>query len=224
MKNDQKRLEINPEEIEAVKLMVRKVHEGYSFRQLSFYMQNTSYKPRRGYKWHISSLLDLLHNPVLYGAMQWNDTVYENTYQGIMTKQEFVQLQRIIDSRKLQKKRETNYEFIYQTKIACPSCGNRLSSECSNWKNKNRKQQSANRYRCQSCALKNRPPVSISESMVSESLTEYMKEISFDINGVSEQEETSDNTGDLKAEMKRIEREREKYQRAWAIDLISDVE
>lgn len=200
MKNDQKRLEINPEEIEAVKLMVRKVHEGYSFRQLSLYMQNTSYKPRRGYKWHISSLLDLLHNPVLYGAMQWNDTLYENTHQGIMTKQEFVQLQMIIDSRKLQKKRETNYEFIYQTKITCPSCGNRLSSECSHWKNKNGKQQSANRYRCQSCALNNRPPVSISESMVSESLTEYMKEISFDINGVSEQEETSDNNGDLKAE------------------------
>lgn len=52
-KNNQKRLEVNPDEIEAVKLMVRKVKEGYSFRQLSMYTQNISYKPRRDYKWHI---------------------------------------------------------------------------------------------------------------------------------------------------------------------------
>jgi DNA invertase Pin-like site-specific DNA recombinase len=142
-KNNQKRLEVNPDEIEAVKLMIRKVKEGYSFRQLSMYMQNTSYKPRRGYKWHIASLLDLLHNPVLYGAMQWNDEVYEGTHEGIMSKEEFMQLQNIIKSRQIQKKRETNYNFIYQTKIVCPSCGNRLSSECSRWKNKNGMERSA---------------------------------------------------------------------------------
>lgn len=224
-KNDQKRLEVNPDEIEAVKLMVRKVKEGYSFRQLSMYMQNTSYKPRRGYKWHIASLLDLLHNPVLYGAMQWGDEIYEGTHEGIMTKMEFEQLQRIITARQIQKKRETNYDFIYQTKVICHACGNRLSSECSRWTNKSGLQQKANRYRCQSCALDGREPVSISEYKMSESLIEYMSDLSFDVDEVSERNnKVEKNVGELKNELKRIEREREKYQRAWASDLISDVE
>lgn len=223
-KNDQKRMEVNPDEIEAVKLMVRKVKEGYSFRQLSLYMQNTSYKPRRGYKWHIASLLDLLHNPVLYGAMQWNDEVYEGTHEGIMSKEEFIQLQNIIKSRQLQKKRETNYNFIYQTKIVCPSCGNRLSSECSRWKNKNGMERSANRYRCQSCALDGREPVSISEYKLTMQLIQHMNALTFDENDHEEIEAEKDNLQLIENEMRRIEREREKYQRAWASDLISDTE
>lgn len=103
-KDENHKLHIHEEEIKAVKLMIKKIREGMSFRQLSIYMDASKYMPKRGYKWHIGTLLTLLHNPALYGAMYWKGNVYENTHEGIMTKDEFNQLQEIITSRQNYKK------------------------------------------------------------------------------------------------------------------------
>lgn len=225
-KDENHKLHIHEEEIKAVKLMIKKIREGMSFRQLSIYMDASNYKPKRGYKWHIGTLLTLLHNPALYGAMYWKGNVYENTHEGIMTKDEFDQLQEIITSRQNYKKRNVSTHFVYQTKLICPDCGNRCSSERSTWTRKNETElQAKNAYRCQACALNypDKTPFGIRETKMDEALIEYMSNFTI---MASKIEEINQDTQllDIKNELKQIENQREKYQRAWANDLITDDE
>jgi|GEM_PF-1962222 len=226
-KDEKHKLHQHKEEIEAVKLMVQKVREGFSFRQLSIYMDSTKYKPRRGYKWHIATLLELMHNPALYGSMRWRDEIIEDTHEGIMSKEEFNQLQKIIESRQNQKKRDVNSVFVYQTKLVCPDCGNRLSSERSVWTRKTDNQQvERNAYRCQVCALNNKTdktPFRVKEVDVDKALLEYMPTLM--LIASNQNIEVKETPGDdILKEMKSIENQREKYQRAWASDLITDEE
>ncbi|MER1957889.1 MAG: recombinase family protein [Solibacillus sp.] len=225
-KDKEHKLHINEAEIGAVKLMVQKMHEGLSFRQLSEYMSSTDYKPKRGYKWHIRTLMDLMHNPVLYGAMRWKDEIYEGTHEGILTKEQFNELQRIINSRQNYKKRDVKTHYIYQMKLTCPDCGNRLSSERYVWKNKDGNQQVRNSYRCQKCALDNkeRPAFNVREVKIDEALMEFFENYTLSPPQVDLSDETSTEINDIQNEIKRIERERGRYQQAWAKELISDNE
>jgi len=225
-KDEKHKLQIHKEEIKAVKLMVKKIREGMSFRQLAFYMDSTKYKPKRGYKWHVRTLLSLMHNPALYGAMYWKEQVYENTHQGIMTKDEFEQLQKIISSRQNYKSRNVSSHFVYQTKLICPDCGSRCTSERYTWKRKtDNVVEVRNSYRCQVCALNNPKitPFSVREVKVDEALIEYM--VNFTV-VPSEAVELNENDSllDIKNNLRKIENQREKYQRAWANDLITDDE
>jgi len=210
-KDENHKLHIHEEEIKAVKLMIKKIREGMSFRQLSIYMDASKYMPKRGYKWHIGTLLTLLHNPALYGAMYWKGNVYENTHEGIMTKDEFNQLQEIITSRQNYKKRNVSTHFVYQTKLICPDCGNRCSSERSTWTRKNEPElQAKNAYRCQACALNypDKTPFGIRETKMDEALIEYMSNFTI---MASKTEEINQDTQllDIKKELKQIENQRE---------------
>lgn len=222
-KDEHGKLHINTEQIQAVKLMITKIKEGYSFLKLSKYMNATNYKPKRGYKWHANSIQELLHNPVLYGAMSWSGEVYENVHEGIITKEEFEELQRIVTSRKQHKKREVQSHFVYQMKLVCPDCGNRLSSERKSWEKKDGSLGVSHIYRCHSCVYREveHPPFSISESNINKLLVDYMKNIVLVPTNV---DTPTDDTEKLRDELSRIERQREKYQRAWASDFITDDE
>src|SRR5699024_10575153 len=68
-------LEHNEEEMFVLKDMIKKTLEGYSSRRLSIYLNDSGHAPKRGYKWHQTSVLEMLGNPVLYGAMRWKGKV-----------------------------------------------------------------------------------------------------------------------------------------------------
>ncbi|MCQ6569559.1 recombinase family protein, partial [Bacillus mycoides] len=127
-KNEHSKLIIHPEESKVVVDMVRKVEEGYSIRQLSAHLDGYI-KPIRGYKWHIRTILDILSNHAMYGAIRWSNEIIEGAHQGIITKDRFMKLQKILSSRQNVKKRQTSSIFIYQMKLICPNCGNHLTSE-----------------------------------------------------------------------------------------------
>ena len=224
-KDENHKLQINEHEIEAVKLMVKKIKEGLSFRQLTKYMDASEFKPKRGYKWHIRTIMDLMHNPVLYGAMRWKEEIYEGTHEGIMSLEEFERLQRIITSRQNQKKRDISSFYVYQTKIVCPYCGSRCTSERSSWKNKDGTQKTNNAYRCQVCALNGvSQPFRMREVHITEILLERMRDFELKGSSLTPVEDNQNEIEILKKELKRIDNEREKYQRAWAKDLITDDE
>ncbi|MER2057997.1 MAG: recombinase family protein [Niallia sp.] len=225
IKDENHKLKINEEEIKAVKLMVKKIKEGYSFRQLVNYLDSSEYKPKRGYKWHIRTVMDLMHNPALYGAMRWKDEIYEGTHEGIMSLEEFERLQRIISSRQNQKKRHISSHYIYQTKIVCPYCGKRCTSERTTWNNKDGTVKINNAYRCQNCALNGvNQPFRLREIHITEMLLEYMMNVNLEKSKKKKTDDKSEDVDKMKQELKRIENEREKYQRAWAKDLITDDE
>lgn len=220
-KDEDHKLHIHSEDIQAVHLMIGKIEEGMSFRQLSKFMETTKFRPRRGYKWHIRSMMDILANPVLYGATRWRDEIIEGTHEGIMSKAEFEHLQRLITSRQNHKKRHIDFPVIYQTVLVCPDCGGRLAYERTNWKVKSGERRVLNSYRCQACALNGRtPPFRTSEKIINELLIAYFD--GFELQ--PSDPETENKLEELQREIVKVERQRDRYQRAWGAELMTDEE
>ncbi|AFQ18708.1 recombinase family protein [Bacillus thuringiensis] len=223
-KNKHNKLVINEIESKVVLDMVRKIEEGYSIRQLAIHL-DSYVKPIRGYKWHIRTILDILSNNALYGAIKWSNEIIEGAHEGILTKERFIQLQKILSSRQNIKKRQTHSIFIYQMKLICPNCGNRLSSERSRYYRKKDEQHvECNQYRCQSCALNKltTKPFATSERKIESALMNYISNLQFEqvpkINNENNELEI------LKKQIKKVEKQREKYQKAWSNDLMTDDE
>lgn len=218
-----KRLVVDEERKDTLLDMIERVKEGYSIRKVATYLTHKGVKPVRGYKWHMRSVLDMLQNPALYGAMRWGEEIFEDTHEGLISKEEFLTLQRLISSRQNLKKRNVKTAFIYQMKIVCPVCENHLTSERSVWERKTTKETLVrNHYRCQVCALNGRTPAfRISEENMNLAIAEYMK--GFLVEPKENLEVQKSESSTLK-ELSKIENQRAKYQRAWAADLMTDDE
>lgn len=223
-KDEEDRLIINEEERKILLLMKKKIEDGYSIRRLANYLDNSGIPPVRGYKWHIRSVLNFLTNPALYGAVKWLDEIYENCHPKIFGKEEFNNLQVLISSRQNFKTRETYSIHIFQTKIICPSCGSRLTCERSKYF---RKRDNAivenNHYRCQVCALNKRPSIMVSEKKMEQAFVNYMRTLVVEELPALD-EEPDDEREALIKQLKVIERQREKYQKAWSLDRMTDDE
>lgn len=224
------KLVINTNEAEIILRMVNKLREGYSIRQLSNYLNDSGIEPIRGYKWHIRTVLDILHNPAIYGAVQWLDELTENAHQGIVSKSEFQDIQKILADRKNVKKRETYSTFIFQMKLICPVCGNHLSAERSKYtRKKTNERVEVIGYRCQPCTLNKRGSVRVSEKRVEKGFVKYMNGLLINKSNLPQTKETETDKTDSEIQkvlnhIKQVERQREKYQRAWSTDMITDEE
>lgn len=225
-KNENEQLVINPDEKEVVMDMIEKVRSGSSIRQIADSLNNSGIPPIRGYQWHIATILDVLKNPAIYGAVRWLGELTEDAHEGILTKEEYEKLLKILKSRQNFKRRDTYSIFIFQMKLICPACGNRLTCERTTYfRKKDSKYVENNSYRCQACALNKRKAVSVSEKKIEKALLEYVANIDFDFKPDKEQtDESKTEREKLQKKLIQIEKQREKYQKAWSIDLIEDEE
>lgn len=220
------KLEILEDQKEILLDIIDKVKSGHSIRKIADDLNSSSLIPKRGYQWHIASILVFLKNPAIYGALRWKDEIIEGTHEGIITKEEFEKLQKILHDRQNFKKRETYSIFVFQMKLICPNCGNRLTSERSKYYRKtDKKHVESNHYRCQACVLNKRKAIGISEKKIEVALLEYMENVQFIRKANFENKEAIDNEYDLLLDkLSKIEKQREKYQKAWSVDLMTDDE
>lgn len=221
-KNEHSKLIINPEESKVVLDMVRKIEEGYSIRQLANHLDGYI-KPIRGYKWHIRTILDILSNNAMYGAIRWSNEIIENAHPGIITKDRFLKVQQLLSSRQNFKKRKTTSIFIFQMKLICPNCGNHLTCERVMYhRKKDNKDIEHNRYRCQACVLNKKKAFSSSEKKIEKAFLDYIDDYRFTT--VPELKKEDDEKEILKKKLSKVERQREKFQKAWSNDLMTDEE
>jgi len=110
-------------------------------------------------------------------------------------------------------------------KLVCPNCGNRLTTERSKYFRKQKKEYvENNHYRCQVCALNKRKSIMVSEKRMEKAFSCYIK--SFNTKAMPEAPEKDEDKEKKKLlnQLIKIEKQREKYQRAWSSDLITDDE
>jgi DNA invertase Pin-like site-specific DNA recombinase len=220
-KSDDK-LKINEEQATVLLDMIDKVEKGWSARQIADYLNESKYKPVRSLKWQSTTILDMMKNPVLYGATRWNDELKEGTHEGIITKERHERIVKILKDRRNHKKRKVNSLFVYQMKLICPTCKNHLTSERFHYTNKDGTLRQHSRYRCQVCAREKRKAVSVSEKIIEKAFLEYIKSI--ELNGIYESKEEKDKVELLEREIESIEEKREKFQKGWANGWIKDDE
>jgi site-specific DNA recombinase len=198
--------------------MIEKVKSGWSINRVANYLNLVN----NDREWRANTVLRILRNPALYGATKWNDKVFENTHEGIITKEEFLKLQQILDDRAVHHRRDVKSTYLFQGVLICPSCGRPLSVNRYIRKRKDGSEYQGAIYRCQVCLKEGKKVFAIGEQRFLEALKEYMKNV--EIKPIEQPEEEKDEKNFYLEQMKQIEKKREKYQRAWAADLISDEE
>lgn len=202
-----------------VLMMIEKTKNGMSASQLAQYLN----KVNDDRVWHPQGVLRLLRNPALYGATRWNDRVYEDTHTGIIAKEEFFRLQDMLDDRSLHHNREVENVYLFQGVLNCPTCHRPLSVNRFIKKRKDGSEYQGACYKCQSCWKEGNKLISIGEQRFLDALYDYMKHARFE--NVKPPVIKEDNQREtFVKQLMQMEKKREKYQKAWAADLISDEE
>jgi site-specific DNA recombinase len=197
--------------------MIDKVRNGMSASQLVSFLNKTD----SSRIWYPQGVLRVLRNPALYGATRWNDKVFENTHEGLITKEEFIKLQAVLEERTVHHKREVKSYYLFQGKLICPRCGNPLAVNRYVRKRTDGSQYQGCVYRCQNCWKKYKNMLTIGEQRFEDALYEYMKDVEIkDIEPV----ETKDERSPILTQLEQVEKMREKYQIAWAKDKMTEEE
>jgi len=172
--------------------------------------------------WFPNAISRLLKNPAIYGATRWNDNVYENTHEGIITKDEFIKLQEMLKDRAIHVRREIATTHLFQGVIVCPDCKQRLTVNRYLRKLKDGTKFQSAIYRCKKCYEDGKPTNTPGERSFLKALYEYMEIVKIEKDEAPVPIDKSYQL--LKDELKAIERKREKFQKGWASDLIGDEE
>lgn len=199
--------------------MIDKVKTGMSAHQLANYLNKTN----SDRVWHTQGVLRILKNPALYGATRWNDTIYENTHEGLISKEEYMKLQQRLDDRSIHHKRDVESTYLFQGVLSCPRCERPLSVNRYIRKRKDGFEYQSALYKCQACYKEGHGMLSIGEHRIVEALQNYMTDIELP-NVSNESIDEKDEHSVYQDQLNQVEKKREKYQKAWAADLISDSE
>jgi site-specific DNA recombinase len=209
VKNDQSKIVLE---------MIDLLKSGYSANKIASHL-NQRYDHRQ---WHAQGVLRVFRNPALYGATRWNDKIFEDTHDGLITREEFNLLQAMLNHRSLHRRRDVINTYLFQGVISCPQCSRPLSVNRYMRKKKDGSTHQGALYKCQACWKEGNGMVSVGEERILQSLKVYMKDVV--IEDVKVPENQNDEREILIKQQQHIEKKREKYQRAWANDLITDEE
>lgn len=211
----------NKKQAAVVMDMIDKIKRGMSATQIANYL--TKYNDDR-VTWHAQGVLRILKNPALYGATRWNDKIFENTHddQALISKAEFMQLQQILSDRSTHRFREVESTYLFQGVLICPTCNKPLSVNRYIRKRKNGTEYQGALYKCQNCYKEGNPMINVGEQRILEALYSYMKNVK--IENIELPSAIDEEHSVLTEQLKQTEKKREKYQRAWAADLINDEE
>jgi DNA invertase Pin-like site-specific DNA recombinase/RNase P subunit RPR2 len=181
-----------------------------------------------GRNWKSKTVLRVLTNPALYGATRWGDKVFEDTHDGIITKKEFDHLQKVLADRTIHARRDVKTPYLFQGILVCPDCGSRLLP---NRSIRTRKKDGSTYhtiiYKCTACYYATgRMGYTPGEARLEKALMEFMQNVEFkNIEAASIEDEREETEYDyLNRQLAQIKRQREKYQKAWATDNMTDGE
>ncbi|EAD5121236.1 recombinase family protein [Listeria monocytogenes] len=222
------KLIVNEAEKEIFLQIVNMILSGYSLRQTCEYLTNIGVKTRRSKDiWKVSTLVWMLKNPAIYGAIKWSGIIYENTHEPLIEKETYTKIAKVLSIRsKATTSRRGHVHHIFKARLICPACGNRLSGLRTKYVNINKETFYNNNYRCATCKEHRRPAIQVSEQKIEKAFIDYIS--NYALQKASSSSKKIDNNlrkqEMLQKEIMSLQRKREKYQKAWAADLMSDDE
>lgn len=200
---EDRRLEVYEEEAQYLRIAFDLIYKGESASNATRIV-NEKY----GLGWTMEFLRTKIYSHSLIGNIYRNGVIYENTHQGIITKKEQRKLIDIIQS-----KRRTNLGIkhidLFRRKLNCPQCDKTLSALLNN---------KHYYYQCNHCRDYGDKQITAAETMLEKALIEYIGNPS--IENFSAGKETP--RINVTKQLEDIKSKRDKIQRAWINDLMSD--
>src|SRR5690625_4110575 len=212
---EDKRLKINKEESDIVKEAFNLVLEGESFSSAEDIINK-----RYALNWHNGYLPRKLKMPSTIGNIERDGKLYKNTHEPLISEFEHNKLMQILEGNSTGR-RNIKHDDLFRRKVKCMQCNYTMSLVARSHNNYKKTYYS---YVCDDCYDNKRPFISVSESQLEDAMLNYMDKLKLqDFSEV----ESSDNTKDverIKRRLQAIKKERERIQRAWIKEMMTDEE
>lgn len=226
-------LTINQKEAKTVRLIYDLYIKGYGFNRLCKYLNEQGIKTKNGNTWDDTPMMQLVKNPLYYGAIRWKEEIIENAHEPIITKESWERAQQTIVKNRLAEPRRVSSSYIFSGKLRCNKCGNVMVGGVSTFKLSNGEKTRYKLYRCKEGYVgRCKGGRYISETKLEKEFIEYLERQDFEelINlsastaekKLNKKEEPDEiDREKLEKDLERIEKRKKKWQYAWSEDLIS---
>jgi len=225
-------LQPNPKEAPVVKKIFDLYLSGLSDRKIAIYLNQNGIPTKMGKIWTEHRIKYILQNPLYIGALRWgvrvnreDGFIVENSAPAIVDKKTFEQAQIVRSSRRTYHSRAATSQFIFSGIVCCARCGSAMKGHKKIDNNKCYKS-----YRCRRSLVKECSMPMISERILEKNFIRYFEDLNIENEARSAiiEEKRNDQyekqMNDLRSELNRIRNRREKWQYAWANELINDEE
>lgn len=212
--SEDKRLVINDHEANILQEAFQLVFEGSSFSAAEETISN-----KYGLSWANDYLAKKARFATTIGNMERNGKVIKNTHDGIITEGEQQKLIEILE-KNAPRSRGINHLDIFRRKIACQDCDSIMSMSANSYNNYKTTHYS---YVCEVCYKAKRPFVSVAESVLLKAFEIYMSRLKIaDFDNIDNQDKSTREIASLKNRLKALERQRDRIQRAWIQERMTD--
>lgn len=143
---------------------------------------------------------------------------FKNTHPGIITEEDQAKIIDILVNNRTGRRYNENND-IFRRRIICYQCNMIMSM---NAKSFNDYKTVNYTYVCDNCHTNGRGHISVSERLIEKALMKYMNELMVEGFPTDEKSDEGKLITKLNSKLKRIEKERDKIQRAWIKDMMSE--
>src|SRR5699024_1722676 len=121
---------------------------GLGGNRLSKKLNKKEMYTKEGNPWSDNTIMKVIRNPVYYGSFRWLDEIIDNTHEAIIPKEEWDEVQSIIDDRRSRSPRSVSSNYIFSGKLKCNNCGSVLTGYYTSYKKANGEVIKYPNYRC----------------------------------------------------------------------------
>ncbi|MFN0096495.1 MAG: recombinase family protein [Dehalococcoidia bacterium] len=122
-----RRFELVPEEAVVVRYIFRLyLHEGLGIRRIAGQLNEEAILTRRGQRWSMVSIRDILRNRVYLGTYTRFGVKVPGSHAPLVTAEDFRRVQERLQANQPQAKERTMTPFLLSGLVYCTRCGNRL--------------------------------------------------------------------------------------------------
>jgi DNA invertase Pin-like site-specific DNA recombinase len=93
------KLLVNEDEARIIKSIYSKYIEGKSMGEIAKMLNSTKTPTKKGGLWAKKTISTILKNPIYCGYLHWKQYVYKNNHEAIILKDDFNQIQKLIENR-----------------------------------------------------------------------------------------------------------------------------
>jgi site-specific DNA recombinase len=227
LNKEESKLYINPHEAKTVKLIFD-LYKTKGSGSISKYLNDNKIYTKAGRKWTDVTVFNVLKSRAHCGDVRWNDEIYEDSHDPIISREEWLEAQRLIEKRNTDPPRSVSSPHIFSGKLKCPSCEKNLKGDSSVIP-------SGKKYYSYRCKRKSlglcKGSKMVTEIKLENAFVDYLESFQYsdlfpEVAEIGERQlnKKEKNTVDaagLEKELDKIESRKKKWQYAWAEEAIS---
>lgn len=210
---DDKRLKIKEDEAAILREAFQLVLQGESLNNAERIIRN-----KHDVNWSSNYLRRKLRHATTAGNIERKGEIIRGTHEGIITEEEQKTLISIVEGNRTGR-RGINRNDIFRRKVVCPVCQSIMKM---NARSHNDYVKIYYSYTCGECYDNGKGVLSISESKIEESFINYFADIKFENFTLDDENKDKKDIDKINMQLKNIKDKKDKIQRAWLSDLISD--